>query len=85
MAQVVRRLSALEYLILAGILILALAGGALLALLLQTGLGLPFRITWIVGSILFFTVPGALVLTRERARSSRNRRDDTPEAKERNG
>lgn len=66
MARAIRRLNALEYVILAGILILALLGGALLAILLEAGLGFPFRLTWIVGSLLLFVLPGVVVLGREK-------------------
>lgn len=76
LARAVRRLSALEYLILLGIVILALLGGALLALLLQAAAGFPFRTTWIVGSILFFVVPGAVVLGRELTRNDAGPTDE---------
>lgn len=76
LARAIRRLSYLEYLILLGIVVLALLGGALLALLLQAAADLPFRTTWTVGSILFFVVPGVLVLGRNRMRGGTAETDE---------
>lgn len=67
MDRAVRRLNILEYLILLLALVLALVGGALVAWILNTLLGAPFRISWALGSLLLFMVPGGLVYLRERA------------------
>ncbi len=66
METAIRRLNALEYVILAVAMALALAAGALAAWILQGTVGAAFRISWIVSSLLFFGVPGLLVLRRER-------------------
>ena len=64
METAVRRLNVLEYLILA--MAMALAAGVLTAWILRSETGASFRISWIVASLLFFLVPGFLVLRRER-------------------
>jgi uncharacterized membrane protein len=66
METAVRRLNVLEYLILTMVMALALAAGALTAWILRSEMGASFRISWIVASLLFFAVPGFLVLRRER-------------------
>ena len=66
MERAIRRLNALEYFILAGAMALALVAGALAAWLLETLIGAPFRASWVVSSLLFFVVPGAITLRRER-------------------
>ncbi len=66
MATAIRRLNALEYVILGMALVLALTAGALTAWLLQSAAGAPFRPAWIIASLLFFGVPGWVVLLRER-------------------
>ncbi len=66
MAQASRRLSILEYVFLLAAVVLALLGGALAAWGLQAGLGLPFRLTWAVTSLLLFIVPAVVVWRRER-------------------
>jgi len=71
--RAVRRLDVLEYFILLAAVILALLGGALVAWILGTEVGFPFRISWAVASLLLFIVPGGIVylreLRRERERS----------------
>jgi uncharacterized membrane protein len=66
MATAIRRLNALEYVILGGAMALALLAGALTGAMVESLTGSYFRVTWIVTSLLFFIVPGALALKRER-------------------
>lgn len=66
METAIRRLNVLEYLILGGAMALALAAGALTAWILQNETGVSFRMSWMVASVLFFAVPGIVVLVRER-------------------
>lgn len=49
-----------------GAVALALAGGALVAALLATPLGVSFRLLWVGASLLLFVVPGGLALRRAR-------------------
>lgn len=74
MERVIRRLNALELLILVAAVFFALGGGALVAFLLSSGTELPFRPTWAVLSLLLFVLPGVAVFGRER-RSSRKERN----------
>ncbi len=62
----IRRLNALEYVILGVAMALALLAGWLAAWMVENVIGAPFRLTWAVSSLLFFVVPGAVVLRRER-------------------
>jgi hypothetical protein len=66
MDRAIRRLNALEYVILLAALILALVGGALVAWFLDISLGLPFRWSWVGASLLLFIVPGGFTYLRER-------------------
>lgn len=66
MQRAIRRLNALEYALLAGAALLALAGGFLAALFLREELGFPLRLTWAVCTVLLFVLPGAAVLGREK-------------------
>ena len=66
METAIRRLDLLEYVILGVAMLLALVAGALTAWILQGTTGVSFRIMWVVTSLLFFGVPGFLVLLRER-------------------
>ena len=66
METAIRRLNALEYVILAVAMAMALAAGALTAWLVQSTTGASFRISWIVASLLFFGLPGFIVLRKER-------------------
>ena len=62
----IRRLNVLEYVILGVAVVLALLAGALAAWLVENVAGAPFRLTWALSSLLFFVVPGWVVLRRER-------------------
>ena len=62
----IRRLNALEYLILGFAVLLALLAGALTAWMVANLTGAPYRLTWALSSILFFVVPGLVVFRRER-------------------
>ena len=66
METATRRLNALEYVILGVAMALALLAGALAAWMVENMIGIPFRPTWGVSSLLFFIVPGWIVLRRER-------------------
>ena len=66
METAIRGLNAIEYVILALAMAMALAAGALTAWLVQSATGASFRISWILASLLFFGVPGFLVLQKER-------------------
>jgi uncharacterized membrane protein len=86
MDRAVRRLDILEYLILLLALILALVGGALVAWILGTTFGTPFRLSWAVASLLLFVVPGGAVYLRERAhRRPISRNTESSQTKEPNG
>jgi len=65
LSWVLRRLNVLEYLILFLALALALVGGALVAWVLNSSLGLSFRWSWTIGSLLLFILPGGYVYLRE--------------------
>jgi len=65
-ARAVRRLEFFEWALLVGAVALALVGGALVAALLATPLGVPFRLLWVGASLLFFVAPGAVALRRAR-------------------
>lgn len=65
-SRAVRRLDAAEWVLLAGAGILAMAGGALAAALLGPALGVSFRRLWVLGSLVFFVVPGVVVFTRSK-------------------
>ncbi len=60
------RLNILEWVILAVAAGLALLAGALAAFLANAALGLPFRPSWVVASLLIFGVPAAVTYLRER-------------------
>lgn len=66
METAIRRLNVLEYVILGVTMALALLAGALAAWLVGSLTGAPFRLTWALSSLLFFIVPGWIVLRRER-------------------
>lgn len=65
LGRAIRRLDILEYFILGAIAILSLLGGALVAFLAVQLVGVPFRATWAVSSILIFVIPAAVVWGRE--------------------
>lgn len=66
MATAIRRLNALEFVILGIAMVFAMVAGWISAWLLEILVDAPFRISWSVTSLLFFAVPGAIVLRRER-------------------
>ncbi|CAN5739864.1 hypothetical protein BH23GEM11_BH23GEM11_20990 [soil metagenome] len=66
--RAIRRLDALEWVILVAAVGLALGGGALVAWMLSAGTGLGFRSTWIVLSLLLLVIPGGIVFLKERGR-----------------
>lgn len=63
--RAIRRLNVLEYVILIVVVLLSMAGGALLAFLANSLVGVPFRITWAVASVLIFVIPAAIVWGKE--------------------
>ena len=66
METAIRRLNALEYVILGVAMALSFLAWALAAWLVGSVTGAPFRLTWALSSLLFFVVPGWAVLRRER-------------------
>ena len=72
--RAIRRLDILEWVTLSGAAMLAVGGGALLALLLEEMVPWSFRTIWIVAALLFFLVPGAVALTRLRREEAEARR-----------
>lgn len=84
MTRAMRRLNVLEWILLGAAAIASLAGGWLAALLGRTALGLPFRATWIIASLLLFLIPGAMAWVADRrsrnvapkSDGSPNRRDE---------
>ena len=80
---VLRRLDVLEYLTLFLALALALLGGAVVAWVLDSALGLSFRAIWITTSLLLFILPGGFVYLREfRKRGSVSHRSSNTEPKD---
>ena len=73
--RAIRRLDVLEWLILAGAMLAATLGGALVAVVGSATFGWNVRVTWVVASVLLFGVPGAVVLRniRREERASRDR------------
>ncbi|MGI9628028.1 MAG: hypothetical protein ACR2QM_14415 [Longimicrobiales bacterium] len=65
MDRAIRRLNVLEFFILGGAAVAAIAGGWLAAWLSRGALGLPFRTVWFGATFLLFVVPGVLVWIRE--------------------
>jgi hypothetical protein len=65
-ARAVRRLEVFEWVLLFGVAVFSVGGGALVAILSSELVGLPFRVVWILASIAFFGIPGWLVLWRGR-------------------
>ncbi len=86
---VLRRLDVLEYLILFLALALALLGGALVAWVLNSALGISFRWSWAAGSLLLFILPGGFVYLREFRKGGtspdREVKSETAEPKEPHG
>ena len=83
MERAIRRLDQLGYVILAAAFLLALAGGGAVAYIVSTGTSLPFRLTWVVISLLLLIVPGVMVFGRDYLR--RRGRSDPAEAKDEDG
>lgn len=70
MERAIRRLNALEYVILAVAVLLAMGGGALVALLLSSSFDLAFRPIWLAASVVLFVVPGLVAFRREARNAS---------------
>ncbi len=66
MTRAMRRLNILEWILLGAAAVASLVGGWLTALLARAALGLPFRATWMIASLLLFLLPGAMAWTAER-------------------
>lgn len=64
--RAIRRLDLLERVMIAAVAGLAVGGGFVVAALLGGRIGLGFRATWIVASLLLMIVPGAIGLARHR-------------------
>jgi uncharacterized membrane protein len=64
--RAIRRLDILEWVILTGVAVLSTVGGWMVALVLSTAVGLPFRPVWIIAALLLFGIPGAIVWRRIR-------------------
>jgi len=69
--RAIKRLNVLEYLILLAAVLLALLGGAVVAWALAATVGLSFRASWAVASLLLFIIPGGSVYLRELRRGRR--------------
>ena len=67
-ARAIRRLDLFEYVILGGAAVLALAAGALAALVVAQAFGAPFRTSWAVASLTFFVVPAIVARLRSRSK-----------------
>ena len=65
-ARAIRRLDILEWVILGGAMVLAIAGGAAVAWLIAPTLAFGFRAIWAATSVLLFVVPGVIAITRMR-------------------
>ncbi len=75
MDTAIRRLNVLEFVILGVVMVIALVAGGLMAWVLESTMGVSFRLVWGVASLLFFIVPGVIVYRRER------RRDDSEQVR----
>ncbi len=76
MERAIWRLNVLEYLMLGVTAALALGGGALVAWILMTSFGVPFRPSWVIASLLLFIIPGLVVFGRERRKKPAADRTD---------
>lgn len=82
--RAIRRLDLLEWVMWVGGIVLAVAGGGVVAAFVSAIAGWPFRLAWIGASLLLFVVPGSIALVmlrmeeRRHAASQRegDRRDD---------
>ncbi len=72
METAIRRLNVLEYVILGIAMALALLAGWLAAWMVEGVAAAPFRLTWALSSLLFFVVPGWIVIRRERRADANN-------------
>ena len=79
--RAIRRLDMLEWLIFAGGAVFSTMAGALIAWILSTAEGLPFRSTWISASLLLFIVLGtaAIIKIRKEEQADAQRSQATPE------
>jgi hypothetical protein len=75
MEKAIRRLDALEWVILFFATALALGGGAMVAWILSVGTRLPFRLTWAVLSVLLLLIPAFVVFGREARDRARDQRE----------
>ena len=82
MTRAIRRLNVLEWILLGAAAIASLVGGWLAALLARTALGLPFRTTWMIASLLLFLIPGAMAWVAERRSRNAAPNRDTPQHSE---
>lgn len=71
--RAIRRLDIFEWVVLAGALGIAAAGGYGVAWLIAPQMGLDFRTTWIATALLLFVVPGGIAIIR----MNRNERTST--------
>jgi len=79
MRRAIRRLDALEWVILGFSTLLSLGGGAGVAWILSQGTDLPFRLIWGVVSIGLLLIPGAMVFGRDAwTQARRGERKGTP-------
>ena len=83
-SRAIPRLDVLEWVIFAAAAVLAVVGGALVALLLAGPLGLPFRTTWLVASVVLFVIPGTIALITMR-REERRRSDRVEQLRKESG
>jgi uncharacterized membrane protein len=80
-SRAVRRLDVIEWVLLVGAVVVALGGGALVASLLATPTGVPFRTLWVAASLVLLVVPGGLALRR----ANKQERDVSSTLKESDG
>jgi hypothetical protein len=55
----------MEWVALGGAVVMSLVGGVVVAFFLSEGMGLPFRMTWGVASLLLFAGPALAFLMRK--------------------
>lgn len=81
--RAIRRLGWLETILMLSAGLMALLAGAVTAWLVSDLTGMAFRIVWVGASLIFFIVPGGLVLVRARreeaARKARLRNENSTE------
>jgi hypothetical protein len=81
--RAIRRLGWIETVLMLASGLMALLAGAVTAWLITDLTGMAFRIVWIGASLIFFVVPGGLVLVRTRreeaARKARLRNETSTE------